>query len=89
MTDKDIHAMIDGKAAVIAADFVKLLQISDKYFDGKLLILREEGAWIVMLGIPPIGDRAAEELLEAPRGPTFMEAVEEALKRAAPLSEEE
>lgn len=89
VTDKDIHAMIDGEAAVIAAKFVKLLALSDKFFDGKLLIVRDKGQWFVMLGTPPFTEAGTMEVLEGPCGPTFMKAVEEALKRAAPLSEEQ
>lgn len=66
----------------------RLLDMADNFFDGKLLIIRDRGVWFVMLGVPPLTESGTMEVLEGPCGPTFMEAVEEALKRAAPLSEE-
>jgi len=66
----------------------QILALSDKFFDGALSIRRRKGLWFVSLGDLPLTEAAHWEMLTGPQGLSFMEAVEETLKKAAPLSEE-
>ena len=71
-----------------AEDLVGLMRIADKYFEGDLTIWKTRGKWVVMFGHPPLTIQGIQEMRDAPWGLTFMAAVKEALRRAAPLSEE-
>jgi len=67
----------------------KLEAIADVFFGGHIIMTRRGGKWTVMLGEVDLEEKVNEELANAPTGLSLPDTIAEALRRAAPLSEEE
>lgn len=79
----------EGKAAPDNAKVLaELIRVADKYFDGRISFFKSGEDWICMLGAEAGTYLGVQEIEEAPCGKSLMEAVQEALRRVALLSEE-